>query len=67
LDGRKALRTEVDARLDGVRRHFVVVVMKKENCVYDFLHVDRGGDAPALSRSRAEFDEMIQGFSVIEP
>lgn len=67
LDGRNALRTELEARLDGVRRHFVVVVMKKDECVYDFLHVDGGGHAPLLERSRADFDAMIEGFRVLDP
>ncbi len=66
LNSRAALRSEVVARLDGVKRHFVVVVMKKNRCVYDFLHVDGGGDAPALRKSRRDFDEMIQGFVVLE-
>ncbi len=67
LDGRTALRTELTARLDGVRRHFIVVVMKKDDCVYDFLHVDGGGDAPLLRQSRADFDRMINGFVVLRP
>lgn len=65
LDGRAALRTELKARLDGVWRHFVVVVMKKDNCVYDFLHVDGGGDSTTLRQSRADFSKMIEGFTVL--
>ncbi|HXS15717.1 MAG TPA: hypothetical protein VN764_00925 [Polyangiaceae bacterium] len=67
LDGRTALRSELDARLDGVRRHFIVVVMKKDACVYDFMHVDGGGDAPLLQRSRADFDHMVEGVVVLRP
>jgi len=67
LDGRTALRTELLARLDGVRRHFIVVVMKKDDCVYDFLHVDGGGDGPLLRQSRADFDRMIDGVVVLRP
>ncbi len=65
LDSRAALRSEVVARLDGVRRHFVVVVMKKNDCVYDFLHVDGGGDSPGLEKSRADFIRMVEGFVVL--
>ena len=66
LDARAALKTELSARLDGVKRHFVVVVMKKNHCVYDFLHVDRGGDDPVLKQSRRDFLEMVRGFSVLD-
>lgn len=66
LDGRAALRTELKARLDGVWRHFVVVVMKKDSCVYDFLHVDGGGESETLRQSRADFSTMVEGFSVLK-
>jgi len=65
LDSRAALRAELIARLDGVKRHFVVVVMKKDECVYDFLHVDGGGDGAAQVRSRQDFSKMIEGFVVL--
>lgn len=66
LDGRAALEMEVEARLDGVARRFIVTVLKKNGCVYDFLHVDGGGDDPALVQSRANFRAMVSGFSTRE-
>ncbi len=66
LDGRGALEMELEAHLDGVRRHFVVVVMKKDGCVYDFIHVDGGGSRPALEASRKDFRKMVRGFSTLE-
>jgi hypothetical protein len=65
LDGREALESELTARLDGVPRHFLVVVLKKDGCVYDQVYVDRGGDDPALVRSRAEFRAMARGFRTL--
>jgi hypothetical protein len=65
LDGRAALSMEMSAHLDGVRRHFVVTVLKKDGCVYDFLHVDGGGSNPALIQSRADFKKMVRGFSTL--
>lgn len=65
LDGRAALEMEIDAHLDGVRRHFVVTVLKKDGCVYDFLHVDGGGTGPALGGSRRDFRKMVRGFSTL--
>lgn len=66
LDGRAALEVELDAALDGVSRHFIVVVTKKDGCVYDFMHVDAGGGDGAVTRARAEFRAMVAGFSTIE-
>lgn len=65
LDGRAALEMEIDAHLDGVRRRFVVTVLKKNGCVYDFLHVDGGASSPALEGSRADFRKMVRGFSTL--
>ncbi len=47
LDGREALRSELTARLDGVPKHFVIYVLKKDGCVYDFMHI-----APPRRRRR---------------
>lgn len=66
LDGRAALEMELEAYLDGVLRHFVVVVMKKNGCVYDFMHVDGGGSTAALEASRKDFRKMVRGFSTLE-
>lgn len=65
LDGRAALEMEIDAHLDGVRRHFVVTVLKKDGCVYDFVHVDGGGPGAALEDSRKDFRKIVRGFSTL--
>jgi len=57
---------EIEARLDGVSRHFIVTVLKKNGCVYDFLHVDGGGASAELSASRADFRAMVSGFQTVE-
>lgn len=59
LDGRDALRTVLLAKLDGVPKHFVVVVLKKDGCVYDFLRI--GSDASGAD----EFDRFVRGFSTL--
>lgn len=66
LDGRDALEVEQRAAIDGVSRHFIVTVLKKNACVYDFIHVDRGGDSAPLEASRAAFRRMVAGFSLVK-
>jgi hypothetical protein len=60
LDGRAALRTELFADLDGVPMHFTVYVLKKDWCVYDFMHI-AALKSPATSR--AQFDQFVAGFA----
>ncbi len=60
LDGREALRTELSAKLDGVPRRFVVYVLKKDGCVYDFVLIA----TPSVAASSIqEFDQFVFGFS----
>lgn len=63
LDGREALRTEITAALDGVKKHYSVYVLKKDGCVYDFMYI---AAAEADSGAHAEFDRFVQGFSTLE-
>lgn len=58
LDGREALRTELSAELDGVPREFVVYVLKKDGCVYDFMWIGADGAA-----GPDDFQRFVQGFS----
>lgn len=59
LDGRDALRTALLAKLDGVPKHFLVVVIKKDGCVYDFLRI--GSD----DSGRDEFERFVRGFATL--
>ena len=60
LDGREALRTELVAELDGVPRKFVVFVLKKDGCVYDFVWI---GPVRDSEKRIAEFERFVLGFS----
>jgi len=63
LDGREALRTELVAALDGVKKRYLVYVIKKNGCVYDFMYIagdDRSGAASG------EFERFVQGFATLE-
>ena len=60
LDGREALRTEITASLDGVKKRYVVYVLKKDSCVYDFMYIaaaDGGGS------SLPEYERFVTGFA----
>ncbi len=57
LDGREALRTRMVAKLDGVQKHFDVIVLKKDGCVYDFLQIASARQDPQ------DFLDFVRGFS----
>jgi hypothetical protein len=59
LDGREALLTRLDAKLDGVRQYFQVVVLKKDGCVYDFMQI---ANQP---QPKEPFVKFVNGFSSI--
>jgi hypothetical protein len=62
LDGREALRTELSAALDGVKKNYLVYVLKKNGCVYDFMYIT----ADSAPGSRADFERFVQGFAALE-
>ncbi|MEO8901422.1 MAG: hypothetical protein ABI488_06870 [Polyangiaceae bacterium] len=66
LDGREALRTEINASLDGVKERYLVYVLKKDGCVYDFMYITAPSDSAAAAGSSAEFERFVQGFSTLE-
>ena len=68
LDGRAAYEMVLQARLDGVERHFIVIVLKKNGCVFDFVQVDGAvGDlSQEVKAQRESFRQMVYGFSMLE-
>ncbi|MCP3136742.1 hypothetical protein [Pyxidicoccus xibeiensis] len=59
LAGREALRSRFLAKLDGVPVQLELVVLKKDNCVFDFSYVA----PPALAEARlADFEGLLAGF-----
>jgi len=58
LDGRAALRTELVGKLDGVPKQFLVYVLKKDNCVYDFWRISDVGAGDA-----SPFESFVKGFA----
>jgi hypothetical protein len=64
LDGRDALRTELTAKLDGVKRRFRVIVLKKDSCVYDFSEIASEGKTTA--ESDRVFEDVVAGFATVK-
>ena len=60
LAGRAALRTTLDAKLDGVEVGLDLVVLKIDGCSVDLQLVAARGTLPAR---RADFDTFVAGFS----
>lgn len=58
LDGRAALRTQLDATLDGVPVALELVVLKKDGCTIDLYLV---APRPAFDDRRADFDRFVAG------
>jgi hypothetical protein len=62
FDGREALHSVVEAKLDGVPFKFDVWVMKKDGCVYDLYYM-----APPnrFDRGVPEFARFVKGFATV--
>ena len=58
--GRESLRTELTASLDGVSKRYVVYVLKKDGCVFDFLLIADSDRAPVRP-----FDDFVSGFQTV--
>jgi len=64
LDGREALHSRCQAKLDGVPVELQMVVMKKNGCVYDFMYVSPAG---RFDERSGDFERMMQQFKSEEP
>ena len=62
MDGREAMHTILNAKLDGVPKMFDAFVLKKDGCVYDFVAIS----APTtFEQSRQAFENFVAGFHTI--
>ena len=60
LDGREALFSSYVAKLDGVAVEIELVVLKKNDCVHDFIYIAPAGRA---AEHRAGFDRLLSEFT----
>ena len=62
ISRRAALLSEVSTKLDGVERRLLLLVLKKDGCVYDVV-LD---SSPAnIEDARPAFDAMVKSFDVL--
>jgi len=62
LDDRAAQRTLVEGKLDGAAVVMDAVVMKKNECVFDFVYTSLPAD---YQEGKADFESLYQGFKYI--
>lgn len=60
MDGREAMRTHLQAKLDGVPREMLLQVLKKDGCVYDFALITPPGQA--FEDAVPDFDALLVDF-----
>lgn len=67
MDGREALRTTMVAKLDGVELGFVVYVLKKDGCVYDFMWIGRAQEVDEQQPGGGveQFDSYVGAFRTL--
>ena len=61
MDDREALRTHLNAKLDGVPREILLQILKKDDCVYDFGLITPPGEV--FEAALSDFDQMLAGFT----
>ncbi|WP_257460304.1 hypothetical protein [Archangium lipolyticum] len=59
IDEREALRSHYQAKLDGVPVELLMVVLKKDTCVYDFTYVAPLG---RFEERVGDFESLVHGF-----
>lgn len=62
LDGREALRTHHRATLDGIGREIILIVSKKNGCIYDLAFIASAITPEALT----VFDGLVTSFRTFE-
>ena len=60
VDGRAALRIQLDGELDGVRIALDLVVLKKDGCAYD---LQLATSPQKLAARQPDFEAFLRGFS----
>ncbi len=59
MDGRESLRSHYMAKLDGVPIELLLVVLKKNGCVYDFTYLSPRG---RFEEKLSSFEQLLSQF-----
>lgn len=59
LIDRRAVRTSISAKLDGVAIHLEIVVVKKNGCLFDLMYISRPED---YEKRLKAFEQVVAGF-----
>lgn len=59
MDGRESLRSHTRAKMDGVPVELLLVVLKKDDCVFDFTLLSPVG---RVDEARAAFERVLTDF-----
>lgn len=59
LDDRGALRQKITGTVDGVATDVDIVIVRKDECVFDFYSVSQPGSADGV---KADFETFFKGF-----
>jgi hypothetical protein len=62
FDGREAMHSVVDAKLDGVRMLYDVWVLKKDGCTFDLVF---GAPHATFERGQPAFRRVVHGFRTV--
>lgn len=61
ISGREALVSEMSAKVDGVEQFIKIMVVKKDNCVYDVV---LSSDPQDFREAKPAFDAVLGGFYI---
>jgi hypothetical protein len=64
LDGREALVTRLEGKLDGIPIRLTTTVLKKDACVYDFTYAAR---PPLHPNDEPAYLAFVRGFATLAP
>jgi hypothetical protein len=62
IDGRAALRTQVEGEMDGVPITLDLVVLKKDGCTYDMVLISGRN---SFAERVPDFDVFVHGFTTV--
>jgi hypothetical protein len=55
--GRESIQSKIQGKLDGVDIFLSLVVLKKDHCIYDFVHMAK--DRPTLEKESHDFNDLL--------